>query len=196
MRRGFGQQPERRQLHAVHGVVHPVAAEQLLLLDAEAGQQRQRRDPIGMAPGELDGDAAAHAEPDDVRPGLVQRGEKRVHVGSVRRDAVVGDVPGRVSEPRQIRRDHAPIAGESVGDAVEVEAPAGAAVQQDDGLAAWRALWRTPAVERERDVHHLRVAGQQCVGAARGQADPRDRRIEGRFGSRARNTDDAARSVR
>ena len=121
------------QLRLVHGVVQRVVAEELELLRAEGGQERERGDSVRRTIREVGGHAASHREADDVDSRDAQLVDELQGVVGVRQDRGVRDVGPRTAEPREARRDRLAVLGEERRQAVEVAERAGAAVEQQDG---------------------------------------------------------------
>ncbi len=104
------QEPERDELGPVHDVVERLVAEQLHLLHADRRQQHDRGDALGRLTVELERNATAHGEAEQLRALDSELVEPLLDIAGVRGDRVVGDPAARRAEAGQVGRVERPTA--------------------------------------------------------------------------------------
>ena len=101
-------------------VVQVILAGQLVFLGTDRGKQSERADPVGRQLGDVERNATAQAESDDVGLLDVEAVEQLKHVMRVCDDRIVGNLPGRAAETGEVRGDDPEVIGQSRGGGVSV----------------------------------------------------------------------------
>jgi len=136
----------------VDRVVQVILAGQLVFLGTDRGKQSERADPVGRQLGDVERNATAQAESDDVGLLDVEAVEQLKHVMRVCDDRIVGNLPGRAAETGEVRGDDPEVIGQSRAQRPERAVVPRAAMQEHD-------RWPIPRAVRvlipKRDMHFV-----------------------------------------